>query len=237
MEAVDWHDLRFSPSMSNKWISVTSVLDITVAMHVPRSEWKWGDSLFYWSLYLPAASVSKRCCWQTLDETNSLCSSDKYLVYLTWRHRRAPLLLSLRPSVSSWGWGCPKWTPNPSSSFIPLKDNDLSRNLNHSRVKLDPRQRLFILMKNWLDRPPPACVLWGWCLMAAILGVTHATVMTPQRRQPPACVVLTSQISGKRNSQGRTLVWSGDDTTQYLAEWSWLSEDSCCHLEDISKDE
>lgn len=47
----------------------------------------------------------------------------------------------------------------------------------------------------------------------------------------------TSQISGKRNSQGRTLVWSGDDTTQYLAEWSWLSQDSCCHLENISKDE
>lgn len=101
MEAIDRHDLRFLPSMFNRWISVTSVLDVTVANNVPRSEWRWGDSLFYRSLYLPAASVSKRCCWQTLDETNSLCSSDQNLVYLTWWHRRVQLLLSLRPSVPS----------------------------------------------------------------------------------------------------------------------------------------
>lgn len=105
MQATDRHDLRFLPSMFNKLISVTSVLDVTVANTVPRSEWRWGHSLFYRSLYLPAASVSKRCCWQTLDETNSLCSSEKNCIRLcvfdlTTQTSAAPLVLeAIRPFI------------------------------------------------------------------------------------------------------------------------------------------
>lgn len=59
--------------------------------------------------------------------------------------------------------------------------------------------------------------------------------MISQRRHG-TCIFLWVRSSWQRsisghNNQGRTLNLSRDDATQYLAEYSWFSQDNCCYFE------